>query len=31
VGERLFILLDVPAVLHAMAVGAGLEAREEVA
>lgn len=31
VGERMFILLDVPAVLHAMAVGAGLEAREEVA
>lgn len=31
VGDRMFILLDVPAVLHAMAVAAGLEAREEVA
>ena len=29
VGERMFILLDIPAVLHSMAVAAGLEAREE--
>lgn len=31
VGSRMFILLDVSAVLHNMAVAAGLESREEVA